>query len=130
MSNLKLTTCERALFCKRLRDSGVSPQAIAEKARLSRSHVSYLLSLASAPEPIFNMVKDGQVSGQLAVKIVRQFGDKAHEVLLGLLSGQDDVARLNRTEALENQLLELAQKYSLQESTTESPVEDKEQGSC
>ncbi|HCE7248294.1 TPA: transcriptional regulator [Pseudomonas aeruginosa] len=127
----ELTSCEKAQVCKRLRDDhGLSPQQIADKTGLSRSHVSYLLSLASSPEAIFTMVKNGQVSGQLAVRVVRQFGDKAHEILLGLQSEWGGVAGLERTEALETLLLELAQKHGLQDSTTESPAEDEEQDLC
>ncbi|HHQ2714373.1 TPA: helix-turn-helix domain-containing protein [Pseudomonas aeruginosa] len=127
----ELTSCEKAQVCKRLRDDhGLSRQQIADKTGLSRSHVSYLLSLASTPEAIFTMVKNGQVSGQLAVRVVRQFGDKAHEILLGLQSEWGGAAGLERTEALETRLLELAQKYGLQNSTTESPVEDEEQDPC
>lgn len=119
----KLTTCEKAEGFKRLRDDhGWSAQQIAKELGVSQSHVSHLLSLASTPEAIFAMVKSGEVSSQLAVRVVRQFGDKAHEVLLELRRQlEEGVAGLERIEALETLLLELAQKYGIPDATTESP---------
>lgn len=87
----ELTTCEKAQVCRLLRDDhGLSVQQISEKVGFSRSHVSHLLSLASTPEAIFAMVKSGQVSSQQAVRAVREFGDKAHEVLLEVLRQFED----------------------------------------
>jgi ParB/RepB/Spo0J family partition protein len=76
-----LTPIELASVYKRLAAFGKTPDEIAAMVSKTRQHVDQLLILANAPTAVQNMVKDGSVSGATAVKVVREHGDDAGQVL-------------------------------------------------
>lgn len=81
----KLSDLELAEGCKRLARFGWSPDEIAKHIGKTRQRVDQLLILASAPAAVQQAVKDGAVSGSVAVELVRKHGDDAGQVLTGEL---------------------------------------------
>jgi hypothetical protein len=84
-TNRRLTDLEKANGCKRLAAFGWTPDQIAKKIGMTRQRVDQLLILANAPTAVQQMVKAGEVSGSVAVDVVRQHGDDAGQVLGGEL---------------------------------------------
>lgn len=79
---LKLTPLETARVYQALRDQhGLGPEDIAKKVHKTRQHVDQLLHLADAAPEVQKMVADGAVSATEAIKVARQHGDQAAEVL-------------------------------------------------
>ncbi len=73
---------EQAKIYKRLLDMGWQQNDIAAKAGLSASRVSQVLDLLTMPEPIKQMITNGQVSASMAQKAVSQHNPaKAVEIL-------------------------------------------------
>ncbi len=83
--NRKLTDLEKAEGCKRLAAFNWQPEQIAKAIGMTRQRVDQLLILANAPAAVQQMVKAGEVSGSVAVDVVRQHGDDAGKVLGGEL---------------------------------------------
>lgn len=83
--NRRLTDLEKGNGCKRLAAFGWTPDQIAKKIGMTRQRVDQLLILANAPAAVQQMVKAGEVSGSVAVDVVRQHGDDAGKVLGGEL---------------------------------------------
>lgn len=78
---------EQAKVFKRLLDMGWQQNDIATKAGLSASRISQVLDLLTMPEPIKQMVTNGQVSASMAQKAVAQHNPAAAVQIL-----QDAVA--------------------------------------
>lgn len=76
-----LAPIEVANGYKRLAAFGKTPDEIAAMVGKTRQHVDQLLILANANTDVQRMVKDGSVSGATAVKLVRQHGEGAGQVL-------------------------------------------------
>lgn len=72
---------ETAKDFKYFLDQGWQQGDIAKKAGISQSRVSQILALLSMPAPVKAMVANGSASVSLAAQVVREHGDKAHEVL-------------------------------------------------
>jgi len=75
------TDLERARNFKRLLDLGWSQGDIATRSGKSQGWVSQTLALLTMPEPVKQMVTNGQVSPTLAMQVVRQEGKNATQVL-------------------------------------------------
>lgn len=80
-TNRKLTDLEKAHGCKRLAAFNWTPEQIAKKIGLTRQRVDQLLELANAPARVQQGVKSGEVSGTVAVELVRKHGDQAGAAL-------------------------------------------------
>lgn len=80
-NGLALTPMERSRVYKRLSDAGLSNTEIANKVGRSRAHVDQMLLLAGATEEVHERINSGQVSPTEAVKIVREHGANAGEVI-------------------------------------------------
>lgn len=78
----KLNDLEKANGCKRLAAFGWAPEQIAKAIGLTRQRVDQLLILASANTDVQQMVKAGNVSGTVAVELVREHGEGAGKVLM------------------------------------------------
>lgn len=78
---LKLTQLETARVYARLRGFGLTPDEIARKAGKTRQHVDQLLILADSPHKLQQAVQNGDVSATEAVKLAREHGDQAGEVI-------------------------------------------------
>lgn len=78
---LKLTPLETARVYKRLRGYGLGPEEIAKKVGKSRQHVDQLLILADAPHKVQKLVADGAVSATEAMKLTREHGEGAANIL-------------------------------------------------
>lgn len=77
----KLRDLELARGCQRMAARGRTPEQIAKKVRLTRQRVDQLLILASASPEVHQRMRAGQVSGAVAVELVRKHGDQAGKVL-------------------------------------------------
>lgn len=77
----KLDPLELAAGYKRLAAFGKSPDEIAALVGKTRQHVDQLLILANANTDVQRAVAGGQVSGATAVKLVREHGEDAGQVL-------------------------------------------------
>lgn len=89
---LKLTPLETARVYKALRDEHkLGPEDIARKVHKSRQHVDQLLHLADASPEIQQMVADGTVAATEAIKLARNHGDKAKEMLAEAAKGKGKV---------------------------------------
>lgn len=81
-SGKSLSTYENALVCARLSRFGWDAGQIAKRlGYASAQYVDGLLSLASAPSGLRNMVIAGEVSATLAITTIARHGDKAERVL-------------------------------------------------
>lgn len=76
-----LTMMEQSAVIKRLLAFNWSESEIAKKTGYSATHITNLLRLSAAPAEVAEMVKNGEVSAQTAVNVMRQEGDKAPKVL-------------------------------------------------
>jgi ParB family chromosome partitioning protein len=76
-----LAPLEVARGYKKLAAFGKTPDEIADMVGKTRQHVDQLLILANANSDVQQMVKDGTVSGATAVKLVREHGEDAGQVL-------------------------------------------------
>ncbi len=73
---------ELARICKRLCDMGWQQQDIARKSGVTPARISQLLDLLTMPEPIKQMVTNGQVSASMAAKVVAEHNpQKAIEII-------------------------------------------------
>lgn len=72
---------------------GMSADDIAKEVGKSRQHVDQGLILASAPDAIHHAIDAGKISPAEAVKMVREHGDKAAEVLDRELEGAAAVGK-------------------------------------
>lgn len=77
----RLNDLEKANGCKRLAAFGWAPDQIGKAIGLTRQRVDQLLYLANAPARVQHGVKNGELSGSVAVELVRKHGDQAGEVL-------------------------------------------------
>lgn len=77
----KLSDLELAEGCKRLTLFGWTPDQISKAIGKTRQRVDQLMILASAPAALHQAIKAGEVSGAVAVDLVRQHGDEAGSVL-------------------------------------------------
>lgn len=71
-SGKPFTTLEQAKVYKKLLDLGWMAKDIATKAGISPARVSQVLDLLTLPEPIKQMVTNGQVSATMAVTAVKE----------------------------------------------------------
>lgn len=78
---LALTPLERSVQYRKLVAWGWSPQAIAEAVSRSAQSVSDALVLADANSDVKQAVAEKQISATNAVKIVRQEGERAGQVI-------------------------------------------------
>lgn len=76
-----LKPLEVALGYKRLAAFGLSPDDIAAKVGKTRQHVDQLLVPANSNTDVQKMVQAGDVSAAVAVKVARQHGENAGQVL-------------------------------------------------
>lgn len=76
-----LAPLEVALGYKRLAAFGLTPDQIAAKVGKTRQHVDQLLILANANTDVQHLVAAGGVSAAVAVKVARQHGEGAGQVL-------------------------------------------------
>ncbi len=73
---------ELASVCKRLLDMGWQQNDIARKSGVTPARISQLLDLLTMPEPIKQMVTNGQVSASMAAKVVAEHNpQKAIELI-------------------------------------------------
>ena len=81
--NTKLphTPADYAGVILRLRSYGLEDAEIARELQRSRTWVANIMTLASAPEPIREMVREKMVSPTEAVRVIREQGDAASETL-------------------------------------------------
>lgn len=87
-SGKSLSTYENALVCARLSRFGWDGGQIAKRlGYASAQYVDGLLSLASAPLGLRNMVIAGEVSATLAITTIARHGDKAERVLKAAQGG-------------------------------------------
>ena len=84
-SQLPLTPLELASVYRELRALNWSSDEIARRMGKKREHVDRILALADANTDVQQLVSDGAVSPTVAVKRVKQHGEKAGEVLAGEL---------------------------------------------
>lgn len=77
----KLSDLEVAEGCKRLAAFGWTPEQIAKGINKTRQRVEQLLVLANANTDVQQLVKEGAVSGTVAVEILRKHGEDAGQVL-------------------------------------------------
>lgn len=73
--HLAFTTMDFADCYKRLRDLGATVIEIANKFQKSRMHVYNMIALASADDRIKNLVRDGHISTQQALEIIKEYGE-------------------------------------------------------
>jgi ParB family chromosome partitioning protein len=78
---------ELARICKRLCDMGWQQNDIAAKSGVTPARISQLLDLLTMPEPIKQMVTNGQVSASMAQKVVAE-----HNPVVAVQVLQDAVA--------------------------------------
>ena len=79
-SSHPLEALELAEPLRRMRAAGWDQNQIASRTGFSQGKVSYLLLLADSPENIRQAVRRDELSPTLAVKLVREHGEKAGEV--------------------------------------------------
>jgi ParB-like chromosome segregation protein Spo0J len=77
----KLKPLEVAEGYRRLVAMGLTVDDIARRVVKTRQHVDQMLILATAPNAVHQMVKDGTVSATTAVEVTRKHGEKAAGVL-------------------------------------------------
>lgn len=77
----RLAPMEAAIVCKRLARFNLSVQEIALRVGFTVQYVTGLLSLASAPSEIRQMVIEGRVAAAVAIETLVAHGDKTLEVL-------------------------------------------------
>lgn len=77
----ELKPLEVARGYKRLAAFGLTPDEIAAKVGKTRQHVDQLLILANANTDVQHLVAAGGVSAAVAVKVARQHGENAGQVL-------------------------------------------------
>lgn len=80
-ANRKLTDLEKSDGCKRFLAFGLTVDQIAKKVGLTRQRVDQLLTLASGNNDMHQGVRSGQVSGSVAIELIRQHGENAGAVL-------------------------------------------------
>lgn len=80
-SGRPLSTIEQAFVIKRLLDYGWTQEAIQNKTGFSVTHVNNCKTLLSADPAIQDMLKKGSVSVRLAMKTIKEKGDKAPAAL-------------------------------------------------
>lgn len=73
--HLAFSTMDFAECYKRLRDLGASVIDIANKFQKSRMHVYNMIALASADDRIKNLVREGHITTQQALEIVKEYGE-------------------------------------------------------
>ena len=84
-----LSPYEVALVCKRLIGFGMEEADIARRIGKTRTYVSNLLLLASAPRALTTLVQEGKASATLAVETYKAHGKEAAKVLKeGLVQAQ------------------------------------------
>jgi ParB/RepB/Spo0J family partition protein len=76
-----LSPLEVARGYKRMAALGLTPDEIAAKVHKTRQHVDQMMILATAPTAVHKMVAAGDVSAAVAVKVAREHGDNAGQVL-------------------------------------------------
>jgi ParB-like chromosome segregation protein Spo0J len=77
----KLTSLELAEGYQRMRDLGASNEQIAKLVNKTRGHVDQMFVLDSAPEPVKEAIKQGEISATEAVKLVRDHKEGSTEEL-------------------------------------------------
>ena len=81
-NNVKsLTTIEQAFVVKRLLAFGWNKLDVQAKTGFSVTHVNNMLDMLAAPPEIIEMLKKDQVSTRLALKTIKEKGDKAPAAL-------------------------------------------------
>lgn len=80
-SGKPLSPLEMASVFKRLVDLGWSDSEIARKAGVTRVYVGHLITLIEAPKEIIALVRSGLISATLAIETIKEYGDRATELL-------------------------------------------------
>jgi len=80
-SGKPLSPLEMATVFKRLVDLGWSDSDIARKAGVTRVYVGHLITLIEAPKEIIALVRAGLISATLAIETIKEYGDRAAELL-------------------------------------------------
>lgn len=80
-SGKPLTTIEQGAVVKRLLAFGWTEEEIRKSAGYSTTHMKNLETLNGAPEDVKQLVRAGKVSNRLAMKTIKEKGDKAGEAL-------------------------------------------------
>jgi ParB/RepB/Spo0J family partition protein len=80
-SGKSLTPMEQSEVVKRLLSFGWLQSKISRRTGYSRSHITNLITLSSAPAQVQKMVKSGEVSATLATQTIKENGSKAVDVL-------------------------------------------------
>ncbi|MNX49444.1 hypothetical protein D3C86_800470 [compost metagenome] len=80
---VKLRPMEAARGFKRFRGMGLDSDEIATVVHCSRTHVENYLVLADAERQVQDLVRQGEVSAEVAIETVRKLGAKAGEFLAG-----------------------------------------------
>lgn len=76
------TPYEVAQTCKQLEEGlGLSPAEIANQLGITEQHVRNLLFLMSAPSAVRELVATGKLSATLAIKVLREHGPEAVQIL-------------------------------------------------
>jgi ParB-like chromosome segregation protein Spo0J len=80
-SGKPLSTLEQGWVYKRLLKLGWSEELIASKSGVNVQTVTRALNLQGAPEPLKQMIRQGEVSASLAIDTIRANGQDATEIL-------------------------------------------------
>lgn len=72
-----LTTYETAIVVKRLMNLGITEEELLAKKRFSPPQLQLLITLASAPPRLAELVASGQASAKVAVELIRKHGPVA-----------------------------------------------------
>lgn len=97
-SGKQLAPLERSRLYVKLLKLGVSEADIARRVSKSVTYVNQLLTLASAPVEVQNLVQTGAVSATLAIQTVKASGSEA-EAVKALKDGVADAAAKGKTKA-------------------------------
>ncbi|WP_033945861.1 hypothetical protein [Pseudomonas aeruginosa] len=96
-SGLPLTPYETGLVCKRLIRYGLELEVVAERMGLGTAYVDGLLMLVGGPKSIRDAVIEDRISATEAVKLLKNHGDKAVEVLEQMLAAAQAQGRSKAT---------------------------------
>ena len=80
-SGKPLNPLEISAVCARLKKFGMETSTIATRLSVTSAYVNNLLQLASAPKRIRDMVASGKIGASTALKMMREHGEDAGDVL-------------------------------------------------
>ena len=100
-TGVPLQPYEIGIVCKRLQNYGWTTEDIASKFHIGTDYVDDLLLLVGAPKAIRDMVINEEISANLAIKKLRQHGEKAREILQQTLRNAQAAGKTRATEKFE-----------------------------